>query len=105
MYKTFEKKMKRLKGVVPETVNRLTFSKEEREFFGKIVIAHDPLSEQVSEKEFVVTPVAMHGQSLYVVCPFCGDIHVHGACDGAYSGGRNPDCMCDGVYKITPIIA
>lgn len=107
MYKTFEKRMKRLKGGLPEGVDRLTFSKEEREFLGNVVIAHDPLTKQVNEKEFIVTPVASHGRSLYVVCPFCGDIHVHGGIGSGtpYSGGRIPDCMSDGVYKITPIIA
>ena len=102
MYRTFESRMKKLKGAVPDAVNRLTFSKDEDM---KTVLAHDPLSEQVSESEWTVTPVAMHKGRLFAVCPFCGAVHVHGASDGTYSGARIPDCHSEGFYHLTPIIA
>ena len=98
-YTQFEKRMKCKKGNLPEALKRLSFGKNKEGF----KIAYDPLTKK-GDDIMIVTPVAMHDGSDYVVCPFCGSIHSHGVSDGTYAGGRVADCHA-GAYEITPILA
>lgn len=44
---------------------------------------------------YEVYPLAVDNKQIYVICPFCKDIHVHGLVedtDGTY-GGRHPLCI------------
>lgn len=63
----------------------------------------DPMSEQVNG-EWNVSPIALTKKNIYVVCPYCGMIHSHGLCDGAYAGTRTVDCT-NGIYSIDPVTA
>lgn len=39
-----------------------------------------------------VYPVALDKTHVYIVCPFCGNIHLHGAGGGDYEGHRIAHC-------------
>ena len=80
--------------MIPDADNRITIND------GMIT---DPMSEQVNG-EWNVNPVALTDKNLFVVCPYCGQIHGHGLCDGAYSGTRTADCT-NGIYNIEPVKA
>lgn len=40
----------------------------------------------------VVYPLALDTYHVYIVCPYCGEIHVHGNARGDYEGNRVPHC-------------
>lgn len=39
-----------------------------------------------------VYPIATDRVRVYIVCPYCGDIHIHGAGGGNYEGHRVEHC-------------
>lgn len=39
-----------------------------------------------------VYPVALDKTHVYIVCPYCGYIHIHGAGGGDYEGHRTAHC-------------
>lgn len=97
-YKKFEKQIMKNKGFVPEAMNRITSHDGDN-------TVSDPMNEQING-EWIVNPVAMMNGKVFVVCPFCGQIHSHGVGDGSYSGGRTTDCKGgSGAYFIKPITA
>lgn len=80
--------------LIPDANNRIKVQD------GKVT---DPMSEQVNG-EWMVNPVALTENNVFVVCPYCGMIHGHGLCGGAYAGTRTADCT-NGIYSIDPVKA
>lgn len=39
-----------------------------------------------------VYPIALTNSQVFVVCPYCGEIHAHGNSNGYYEGSRVPHC-------------
>lgn len=39
-----------------------------------------------------VYPIAIDRHQVYIVCPWCREIHVHGNDHGRYNGHRSPHC-------------
>lgn len=70
---------------------------------GQTILVKDNRTVQ-KDDGFEVTPIAWTGSQLFVVCPLCGHIHIHGLAGGEYSGSRLAHCH-DGWYEIQPIIA
>ena len=64
----------------------------------------DPMSVQQVNDEWTVKPAALTKNNVFVVCPYCGMIHGHGLCGGAYAGTRTADCT-NGIYSIEPVKA
>lgn len=57
----------------------------------------DKRTHRNSEGIFQVYPIAVNDFSIFVICPFCGNIHVHGQIEGF----RTPDCMGNqGSYYV-----
>lgn len=40
-----------------------------------------------------VYPIALTDSQVYVVCPYCGGVHVHGNSEGRYEGHRTAHCF------------
>lgn len=88
-------KYKKIKDkLIPDANNRIKIQD------GKVI---DPMSEQVNG-EWMINPVALTENNVFVVCPYCGKIHVHGLCGGSYAGIRTVDCG-NGIYSIKPVKA
>lgn len=66
----------------------------------------DPRSQKI-DGVWKVTPIAWTNSQIYVVCPFCGKIHVHGAGGGKYTGSRLAHCTDEAVsqYEVDYVIA
>ena len=64
--------------------------------FTKTFIKKERLVEAENTKSFatiVVRPVAYDRTRVFVRCPYCGDIHIHGISDNAERfGWRGSDC-------------
>lgn len=90
-YRKFIQVVKDKQGKIPSSLERLQMTKKDG---SQIII--DP--ETVEEKGvFKVRPVAVVGNQIFIVCPLCGQIHVH----GCIAGSRSAHCKdMTGVYEI-----
>ena len=54
-----------------------------------------------------VHPIMMNDKIIYIVCPYCGEVHSHGAGSGSYTGTRVIHCKDEdtGIYDIRLIMA
>ena len=87
--------VKKKQGMIPSSLGKLQITKRNG---NQIVIDPDTVEE---EGVFKVRPIAFVGNQFFVVCPFCGQIHVHGCVDGHYSGSRTAHCKnMTGAYEI-----
>ena len=94
-YSKFKKQIKQNKGYIPETMDRII------QINGKEIV--DPMNEQIDGHWFV-NPIAVMDNRVFIICPFCGEVHTHGVGDGSYSGERTTDCKCgSNVYYLKPI--
>ena len=83
-------KYKKIKNrLIPDANKRIKLKKN------KVI---DLMSKKVNG-EWKVSPVLLTKKNIYVVCPYCGKIHVHGLCGGSYAGIRTADCG-NGIYYI-----
>ena len=68
----------------------------------KAMLVEDPRS-RFNGEFWEVYPIATTPTQVYIVCPFCKTIHVHGNVAGDYEGYREPHCHGlhgDGYYFI-----
>lgn len=75
---------------------------------GQNVIVKDNRTVLKEDGCFEVLPIAWSGSQVFIVCPFCGEIHQHGLAGGSYTETRTPHCKeSDGMrcYRIRPVIA
>lgn len=42
---------------------------------------------------YEVYPIAVHKKQLYIICPYCNQIHIHGDAKGTIPGYRNTICI------------
>ncbi len=78
--------------MIPSSLERLQITKKNG---SQIII--DPETIEEEEGVFKVKPVAVVGNQVFIVCPLCGQIHVH----GCVAGSRNSHCKdMTGVYEI-----
>lgn len=80
---------------------------------GQKILVKDNRTVQEGDR-FIVRPVAVTESQLYVVCPLCGEVHVHGLGksseykgvlpSGDFCGSRVSHCH-DGDYEINLVIA
>lgn len=68
----------------PANDNRIKLVKDERSF---------------KDSMWHVKPIAMTKKQIFVVCPICGEIHVHGMANGSYEGSRTPHCKNFEVHE------
>ena len=50
-----------------------------------------------------IQPIAISDSAVYIVCPYCHEIHLHGNADGVFEGVRVPHCADAALpdnYKI-----
>lgn len=47
------------------------------------------------ENIYEVYPAANDSKRVYVVCPYCGEIHIHGYTEDTIPGYRSPFCTLD----------
>lgn len=45
------------------------------------------------ESVYEVYPIAIYNDQVYVVCPYCKEIHIHGYTGGSIPGYRSPFCI------------
>lgn len=48
---------------------------------------------------YEVYPLALHRNQVYIICPYCNEIHLHGCAEGSIPGFRNPFCTSDKPIK------
>lgn len=70
---------------------------------GKVKKVRDKRNELI-DGVWNVHPVMLTDSQIYIVCPFCGEIHRHGNGSSKYDGGRTAHCDCFG-YEIQLIVA
>ena len=60
----------------------------------------DIRSKKINDRNYVVYPIAETQVHYYIVCPYCGEIHLHGVQGG--KGARQPHCNIEnnGIYTI-----
>lgn len=56
-----------------------------------IVLVRDSRSYQ-KDGYWHIYPIALSRSQVYIVCPYCGEIHAHGNDKGGYEGFRVPHC-------------
>ncbi len=56
------------------------------------VLVRDSRSFQ-EEGMWHVYPIALTNSQVYIVCPYCGEVHVHGNSEGCYEGHRTAHCF------------
>lgn len=99
-YSKFLQTVKRKNHVLPSSIERLQIIKKN----GSQFVIDPETVEQ--DGVFKVSPLVFTDNQMYVVCPFCGQIHVHGGGDGHYSGSRTAHCKdMTGFYEIALIVA
>lgn len=55
------------------------------------------------EGRWHIQPIALSRTHVFIVCPYCHEIHLHGNANGFYEGVRVPHCNMDNLrnnYKI-----
>lgn len=67
-----------------------------------VLLAEDPRS-HFNGKFWEVYPLATTPTNVYIVCPYCKMIHIHGNKAGDYEGCRTPHCFAKGYYRIMKI--
>lgn len=56
-----------------------------------IKLLEDPRSVEFDGK-WHIQPIALSDKHVYIVCPYCHEIHSHGNAGGLYEGVRVPHC-------------
>lgn len=51
-----------------------------------------------------IQPIAVSDNSVYIVCPFCNEIHSHGNASGFFEGVRVPHCNDPHIVENYEII-
>jgi hypothetical protein len=60
------------------------------------ILAVDPRSFVDAEGFWNVYPIAIDQHHVYMVCPWCGEVHTHGNNNGDYEGHRVAHCFKEG---------
>lgn len=60
------------------------------------ILAVDPHSFVDAEGFWNVYPIAIDQHYVYMVCPWCGEVHTHGNNNGDYEGHRVAHCFKEG---------
>lgn len=69
----------------------------------KAMLVEDPRS-RFNGEFWEVYPIATTPTQVYIVCPFCKTIHVHGNAAGNYEGSKIPHCQSSGYYRIMRVL-
>ena len=94
-YRKFIQIVKDKQGMIPSSLERLQITKKNG---SQIIIDPETIEE---EGVFKVRPVAFVGNQAFIVCPLCGQIHVH----GCVAGSRTSHCKdLTGVYEIVSAV-
>lgn len=91
-----EVKQKRVKVTIPLTDLEQYHPANDK----RVILVKDPRSYQTDGK-WNIYPIRINSDHVYIVCPYCGEIHVHGNSKGCYEGWRCPHCK-DGDVRKTP---
>lgn len=66
------------------------------------ILAVDPRSFVDAEGYWNVFPIAIDQHHVYIVCPWCREVHTHGNHNGEYEGHRASHCAKPGEDRKHP---
>jgi len=73
----------------------VTFSLGDIQFYrdqGRTVWIDNRTTHKLEPAAAIVYPFALDDIHVYIVCPYCGEIHAHGSAKGDYEGMRVSHC-------------